>query len=90
MLTDNRTKFKNEQMDKLCAQLNIKRIYSPVYTPEANGRLEAWHRFFKGWMAKHSHGNGAEWDKVCSIGSSSLQLLSMPSFRRITICTDVW
>ena len=90
MLTDNGTEFKNEQMDKLCAQLNIKRIYSPVYTPEANGRLEAWHHFFKGCIAKHICGSAAEWDEGCSVGSSSLQLLSMPSFRRITICTDVW
>ena len=37
MLTDNGSGFKNEQMNKLCAQLNIKSIYSPVYTPEANG-----------------------------------------------------
>ena len=64
MLTDNGTKFKNEQMDKLCAQLNIKRIYSPVYTPEANVRLEAWHCFFKGCIAKHIGGNAAEWDEV--------------------------
>ena len=40
ILMDNRTEFKNEQMDELCRQLNIKRVYSPVYTPEANGRLE--------------------------------------------------
>ena len=41
ILTDNRTEFKNEQMDELCKQLNVKRAYSPVYTPEANGRLKA-------------------------------------------------
>ena len=39
ILTDNRTEFKNEQMDELCKQLKIKRVYSPVYTPEANRRL---------------------------------------------------
>ena len=31
ILTDNGTEFKNEQMDKLCKQLDIKRVYSPVY-----------------------------------------------------------
>ena len=45
ILTDNGTEFKNEQMDKLYKQFNISRVYSPVYTPEANGRLEAWHHF---------------------------------------------
>ena len=71
ILTDNGTEFKNEQMDKLCAQLNIKRIYSPVYTPEANGRLEAWHRFFKGCVAKHICGNAAEWDEVVPLAAAA-------------------
>ena len=64
ILTDNGTEFKNEQMDELCKQLNVKRVYSPVYTPEANGRLEAWHRFFKACVAKHISGNVAKWDEV--------------------------
>ena len=64
ILMDNGTEFKNEQMDKLCKQLDIKRVYSPVYTPEANGRLEAWHRFFKACVAKHIRGNATEWDEV--------------------------
>ena len=51
-------------MDELCNQLNIRRVYSPVYTPEANGRLEAWHHFFKASVAKHIRGNAAEWDEV--------------------------
>ena len=38
VLMDNGSEFKNEEIDKLCAQLSIKRVYSPVYTPEANGR----------------------------------------------------
>ena len=46
-------------MDELCKQLNVKRVYSPVYTPEANGRLEAWHHFFKACVAKHICGNVA-------------------------------
>ena len=37
ILTDNGTEFKNEQFNELCTQLEIKRVYSPVYTPEANG-----------------------------------------------------
>ena len=56
ILTDNGTEFKNEQMDELCKQLNIKRVYSPVYTPEANGRLEVWHRFFKACVVPNTSG----------------------------------
>ena len=64
ILTDNGTEFKNDQFTELCKQLDIKRVYSPVYTPEANGRLEAWHRFFKACVAKHIQGSAAEWDEV--------------------------
>ena len=71
ILTDNGTEFKNEQMDELCRQLNIKRVYSPVYTPEANGRLEAWHRFFKACVAKHIRGNAAEWDEVVPLAAAA-------------------
>ena len=30
-MTDNGTELRNEQMDELCKQLNIKRVYSPAY-----------------------------------------------------------
>ena len=52
ILTDNGTEFKNKQMHELCKQLDIKRVYSPVYTPEANGRLEVWHPFFQSMCGK--------------------------------------
>ena len=71
ILTDNGTEFKNEQFNELCMQLEIKRVYSPVYTPEANGRLEAWHRFFKACMAKHVRGNAAEWDEVVPLAAAA-------------------
>ena len=70
ILTDNRTEFKNEQMDELCKQLNIKRVYSPVYTPEANRRLKAWDHFFKACVAKHIRGNVAEWDGVVPLAGA--------------------
>ena len=71
ILTDNGTKFKNEQIDELCKQLDIKRVYSPVYMPEVNGRLETWHRFFKACVAKHIRGNAAEWDKVVLLAATA-------------------
>ena len=71
ILTDNGTEFKNKQMDELCKQLNTKRVYSPVYMPEANGRLEAWHRFFKACVAKHIRGNAAEWDEVVPLAAAA-------------------
>ena len=71
ILPDNGTEFKNEQMDELCKQLNVQRVYSPVYTPEANGKLEAWHHFFKACVAKHIRGNAAEWDEVVPLAGTA-------------------
>ena len=51
--------------------LGIKQIFSPVYTPEANGRLEGWHRFFKACIAKHIRGGGVEWDEVVPLAVSA-------------------
>ena len=90
ILTDNGTEFKNEQMDELCRQLNIKRVYSPVYTPEANGRLEAWHHFFKACVAKHIQGNAGEWDEVVPLAAAAYNFFPMSNCRRISICTHVW
>ena len=47
-------------MKQVCENLGIKQIFSPTYTPEANGRLEGWHRFFKACIAKHIRGGGIE------------------------------
>ena len=71
MLMDNGTEFKNEKIYELCRQLNIKRVYSLVYTPEANGRLEAWHRFFKACVAQHIWGNVAEWYEVIPLAAAA-------------------
>ena len=71
ILRDNGTEFRNEQMDEWCKQLNIKRVYSPAYTPEANGRLEVWHCFFKACVTKHIRGNVAEWDEVIPLAAAA-------------------
>ena len=53
MLTDNRIEFRNDVFDKVCDKLGIKRVYSPVYTPQSNGKLEGFHHFFKACISKH-------------------------------------
>ena len=63
MLTDNGSEFKNKEMQEVCDTLGLKHIFSPVYTPQSNGCLEGWHRFFKACIAKHIRGGGVEWDE---------------------------
>ena len=71
MLTDNGSEFKNKEMHKVCDTLGLKHIFSPVYTPQSNGRLEGWHRFFKACIAKHIRGSGVEWDELVPLAVSA-------------------
>ena len=71
ILTDNGSEFKNQEMKEVCESLGVKHIFSPVYTPESNGRLEGWHRFFKACIAKHIHGSGVKWDELVPLAVSA-------------------
>ena len=71
MLTDNGSEFKNKEMQEVCDTLGFKHIFSPVYTPQLNGRLEGWHRFFKACIAKHIRGGGVEWDELVPLAVSA-------------------
>ena len=71
ILTDNGSEFKNQEMKQVCEILGVTHIFSPVYTPESNGRLEGWHRFFKACIAKHIRGGGVEWDKLVPLAVSA-------------------
>ena len=64
MLMDNGSEFKNREMQEVCDILGFKHIFSPVYTPQSNGHLEGWHRFFKACLAEHIRGGGVEWDEL--------------------------
>ena len=71
MLTDNGFEFKNKEMQEVCDTLGLKHIFSPVYTPQSNGCLEGWHRFFKACIAKHIRGGGVEWDELVPLAVSA-------------------
>ena len=71
ILTDNGSKFKNQEMKEVCEILGVKHIFSPVYTPESNGQLEGWHRFFKACIVKHIRGGGVKWDEMMPLAVSA-------------------
>ena len=71
ILTDNGTEFRSKEMQQICSELEIKQVFSPVYTPQANGRLEGWHRFLKSCIAKHIRGTDVEWDDLIPLAVSS-------------------
>ena len=68
-------------MKKVCETLGVKHIFAPVYTPEANGHLEGWHRFFKACIAKHIHGGGVEWDELVPLAVSTYNFFLCQSSR---------
>ena len=70
ILTDNGTEFKSKEMKQICEDLEIKQVFSPVYTPQANGRLEGWHRFLKACIMKHIRGADVEWDDLIPLAVS--------------------
>ena len=53
MFMDNGSEFRNDMFDEVCDKLGIKRVYSPVYTPQLNGKIEGFHQFFKACISKH-------------------------------------
>ena len=71
ILTDNGTEFRSKEMKQICSELEIKQVFSLVYTPQANGRLEGWHRFLKSCIAKHIRGTDVEWDDLIPLAVSS-------------------
>ena len=72
--TDNGTEFKNDLLSRVAEQLGVERkIYSPPYRPQSNGRIEGFHKFLKRCLAKHisrhrEWDNAVYWQQHCSTG----------------------
>ena len=81
MLMDNGSEFKNDVFDKVCDKLGVKRVYSPVYTPQSNGKLDGFHRFFKACISKHIHGNQLEWDEIVPLATAAYNFFPCQSSR---------
>ena len=83
MLKDNGSEFKNKEMQEVCDTLGLKHIFSPVYTPQSNGCLEGWHRFFKACIAKHIHGGGIKWDELVPLAVSAYNFFPCQSGKEL-------
>ena len=70
-LTDSRSEFRNDVFDEICDKLGIKRVYSPVYTLQSNGKLEGFHWFFKACISKHIRGNQLERDEIVLLATAA-------------------
>ena len=64
LLMDNGTEFKNDSFSRVMEQLGVERkIYSPPYRLQSNGKIEGFHKFLKTCLAKHISRH-REWDDV--------------------------
>ena len=51
-----------------------RKIYSPPYRPQSNGRIEGFHKFLKSCLAKHISRH-REWDDVVPLATASYNWL---------------
>ena len=63
ILTDNGTEFKNKLFEEVARLLRIEHRFSPVYSPQCNGRIEGFHKFLKATIGKQMQGS-LEWDSL--------------------------
>ena len=61
--SDNGTEFKNTLMDWVLKQLGIERIFSALYHPQSNGKLEVFHKYLKPTLKKLCEKDSSNWDK---------------------------
>ena len=52
ILSDNGTEIKNNLMDQVLKQLDIDQIFSALYHPQSNGKLEVFHKYLKPTLRK--------------------------------------
>ena len=54
ILSDNCTEFKNKIFEQVAKELGVvHKLYTPLYHPASNGRIEGSHAFLKACIAKH-------------------------------------
>ena len=63
ILTDNGTEFKNKLWTEVFEKLRTEQKFTPIYSPQCNGRIEGFHKFLKATIAKQLETH-VEWDDL--------------------------
>ena len=63
ILTDNGTEFKNKLWTDIFEKLETEQKFTPIYSPQCNGRIEGFHKFLKATIAKQLE-TRVEWDDL--------------------------
>ena len=71
ILMDNGTEFKNKLWTEVFKKLRTEQKFTPIYSPQCNGRIEGFHKFLKATMAKQLE-TRIEWDDLVWKAHSSI------------------
>ena len=63
ILMDNGTEFKNKLWTEVFDKLKTEQKFTPIYSPQGNGRIEGFHKFLKAPIAKQLE-NHIKWDDL--------------------------
>ena len=63
ILTDNGTEFKNKLWTEVFEKLKTEQKFTPIYSPQCNGRIEGFHKFLKVTIAKQLETH-IKWDDL--------------------------
>ena len=63
ILTDNGTEFKNKLWTEVFEKLRREQKFTPIYSPQCNGRIKGFHKFLKATIAKQLETH-VEWDNL--------------------------
>ena len=63
ILTDNGTEFKNKLWTEVFDKLKTEQKFTPIYTPQCNGRIKEFHKFLKATIAKQLE-TRVKWDDL--------------------------
>ena len=63
ILTDNGTEFKNKLWTEVFEKLRTEQKFTPISSPQCNGRIEGFHKFLKATIAKQLE-TRVEWDDL--------------------------
>ena len=63
ILSDNGSEFKNNMWKEVFKRFKTEHRYTPIYSPQCNGRIEGFHRFLKACVGKQIQ-QGLEWDDL--------------------------
>ena len=78
ILTDNGTEFKNKLWTDVFKKLKPEQKFTPIYSPQCNGRIEGFHKFLKATIVKQLETH-IEWDALVWKATAAYNFFPMES-----------